>query len=112
MACAARADAGELPSEYGACRKAGAGIADRPFGSPASTVMAACQAGCDTAPRLDRFGWAMDFELKIFLDSLPALLDGALLTLQLTLVSVTIGLTLGVLMGLARVSKSPVFRYG
>lgn len=53
----------------------------------------------------------MDFELKIFLESLPALLDGALLTLQLTLVSVTIGLTIGVLMGLARVSKNPALKY-
>jgi His/Glu/Gln/Arg/opine family amino acid ABC transporter permease subunit len=53
----------------------------------------------------------MDFELKIFLESLPALLDGALLTLQLTLVSVTIGLTVGILMGLARVSKSGPLKY-
>lgn len=54
----------------------------------------------------------MDFELKLFLDSLPALAQGALLTLRLTIVSVIIGLTIGVLMGLARASKSPVLRYG
>jgi len=53
----------------------------------------------------------MDFEFKIFLESLPALLDGALLTLQLTLVSVTIGLTIGVMMGLARVSKNAALKY-
>jgi polar amino acid transport system permease protein len=53
----------------------------------------------------------MDFELKIFLESLPALADGALLTIQLTLVSVTIGLTVGVLMGLARVSKNGALKY-
>lgn len=54
----------------------------------------------------------MDFDLKIFLDSLPPLAEGALLTLQLTLVSVTIGLAIGVSMGLARVSKRKALRYG
>lgn len=48
----------------------------------------------------------MDFDLKIFLDSLPALAEGALLTLQLTAVSVVIGLAIGISMGLARVSKT------
>jgi polar amino acid transport system permease protein len=53
----------------------------------------------------------MDFDFKIFAEALPLLLDGALLTLQLTLVSVTIGLTIGILMGLARVSKSAPLKY-
>ena len=48
----------------------------------------------------------MDFDLKIFLDSLPALAEGALLTIQLTAVSVVIGLAIGISMGLARVSKT------
>jgi His/Glu/Gln/Arg/opine family amino acid ABC transporter permease subunit len=47
----------------------------------------------------------MDFELSLFIESLPSLLDGALLTLQLTVVSVTLGLITGLLMGLGRVSK-------
>ena len=47
----------------------------------------------------------MDFDLTLFIDSLPSLLDGALLTLQLTIVSVTLGLITGLLMGLGRVSK-------
>jgi His/Glu/Gln/Arg/opine family amino acid ABC transporter permease subunit len=54
----------------------------------------------------------MDFDLKIFLDSLPALAEGALLTLQLTVVSVTIGLVIGISMGLARVSKTRALKYG
>lgn len=54
----------------------------------------------------------MDFELKLFLESLPALAQGAMLTLQLTIVSVIIGLAIGVAMGLARVSKRGVLRYG
>ena len=47
----------------------------------------------------------MDFDLSLFIESLPSLLDGALLTLQLTIISVTLGLITGLLMGLGRVSK-------
>jgi len=47
----------------------------------------------------------MDFDLSLFVESLPSLLDGALLTLQLTIISVTLGLITGLLMGLGRVSK-------
>ena len=46
----------------------------------------------------------MDFETDLFLESLPALLGGAWLTVQLTVVSVSLGLMVGVLGGLARVS--------
>jgi len=53
----------------------------------------------------------MDFDPKLFFDSLPALADGALLTLQLTVVSVVIGLAIGISMGLARVSKTRPLRY-
>ena len=47
----------------------------------------------------------MDFDLSLFIESLPSLLDGAMLTLQLTIISVTLGLITGLLMGLGRVSK-------
>lgn len=47
----------------------------------------------------------MDFNLKLFLDSLPALLKGARLTVELALMSSLFGLVLGVLGGLARVSS-------
>ena len=47
----------------------------------------------------------MDFNLKLFLDSLPALLKGARLTVELALLSSLLGLVLGVLGGLARVSS-------
>jgi His/Glu/Gln/Arg/opine family amino acid ABC transporter permease subunit len=46
----------------------------------------------------------MDFETDLFLESLPALLGGVWLTVQLTVVSVSLGLMIGVLGGLARVS--------
>ncbi len=46
----------------------------------------------------------MDFETDLFLESVPALLGGAWLTVQLTVVSVSLGLMIGVLGGLARVS--------
>ena len=47
----------------------------------------------------------MDFNLKLFFDSLPALLKGARLTVELALLSSLFGLVLGVLGGLARVSS-------
>lgn len=37
----------------------------------------------------------MDFELSIFLESIPALLMGARITLELTVISVVIGLVSG-----------------
>lgn len=53
----------------------------------------------------------MDFELKLFLESLPALLDGAKTTALLTLISVTIGLALGVGFGVARVARQAPLRW-
>lgn len=53
----------------------------------------------------------MDFELELFLESLPALLQGALMTARLTLVSALIGLAIGVTLGLLRVSSNSVLRY-
>lgn len=48
----------------------------------------------------------MDFETDLFLESLPALLGGALLTVELAVVSVLLGLVIGILGGLARVSSN------
>jgi His/Glu/Gln/Arg/opine family amino acid ABC transporter permease subunit len=53
----------------------------------------------------------MDFELELFLESLPALFQGALMTARLTLISALIGLAIGVTLGLLRVSANPVLRY-
>jgi His/Glu/Gln/Arg/opine family amino acid ABC transporter permease subunit len=53
----------------------------------------------------------MDFDLTLFIESLPSLLDGAMLTLQLTLISVTLGLITGLVMGLGRVSKRWSLRF-
>jgi len=47
----------------------------------------------------------VDFNLKLFLDSLPALLKGARLTVELAMASSLFGLVLGILGGLARVSS-------
>jgi polar amino acid transport system permease protein len=60
------------------------------------------------APALLRWsepGGNVDFNLKLFFDSLPALLKGARLTVELALLSTLFGLVLGVLGGLARVSS-------
>lgn len=46
----------------------------------------------------------MDFELAIFMETLPSLLRGALITAQLAFVSALIGVVIGTLGGLARVS--------
>lgn len=52
----------------------------------------------------------MDFELKLFLESLPALLEGALMTAKLTAISATFGLIIGITLGLFRVSGNVVLR--
>ena len=51
----------------------------------------------------------MDFELGLFVESLPALLKGAHLTITLTLVCAILGLVAGIIGGLARVSSYPIF---
>jgi His/Glu/Gln/Arg/opine family amino acid ABC transporter permease subunit len=53
----------------------------------------------------------MDFELKLFLESLPALLQGALVTARLTLISALIGLCIGITLGIMRVSSNPLLRF-
>ena len=49
--------------------------------------------------------------LAIILDSIPALLDGALMTLQITALAVAIGLVLAVGFALLRVSANPLLRW-
>lgn len=48
----------------------------------------------------------MDFQWSIFVESIPALLKGAWITLQLTVISVLVGLTIGLFGGLGRVSSN------
>lgn len=50
----------------------------------------------------------MDFQWDIFIEAIPALLKGAWLTFQLTIISVAIGLTVGLFGGIARVSSNPI----
>lgn len=50
----------------------------------------------------------MDFQWDIFVASIPPLFVGAWLTLQLTVISVVIGLTLGLFVALGRVSVHPI----
>ncbi|NLJ79496.1 MAG: amino acid ABC transporter permease [Firmicutes bacterium] len=52
----------------------------------------------------------MEFRWSLVWDSLPTLLTGAKLTLQLTSVSVFFGIIIGTFAGIARLSKGP-FRY-
>lgn len=53
----------------------------------------------------------MDFEWKLFLESLPALLDGAVMTAKLTVIAVSLGLVLGIAFGLARVSSNAPIKF-
>uniref|UniRef100_A0A7C3RJR5 Putative glutamine transport system permease protein GlnP n=1 Tax=Dictyoglomus thermophilum TaxID=14 RepID=A0A7C3RJR5_DICTH len=52
----------------------------------------------------------MDFNINIFIESIPYLLRGALVTLRLSIISVGIGVVLGLFIGLARISKKYIFR--
>ncbi len=47
----------------------------------------------------------MDFEWKTFVESLPYLLRGSLVTLELSVISIVIGLVIGTLGGVARLSS-------
>lgn len=53
----------------------------------------------------------MDFDLSIFLGSLPALLDGAGMTARLAALSIVLGLCVGVAGGLARVSPARILSW-
>lgn len=53
----------------------------------------------------------MGFDLLYFLSNIPALLQGAVLTVELSVLSITIGFCLGVVIGLVRLSKFLLFRY-
>jgi His/Glu/Gln/Arg/opine family amino acid ABC transporter permease subunit len=50
----------------------------------------------------------MDFELSLFLQSLPALAKGAVITAELTIVSILIGALIGTIVGVIRVSGRPI----
>jgi len=52
----------------------------------------------------------MDFNYEIFSQALPSLFRGALVTAQLTACSLGIGFAIGIILGVARVSKSPFLR--
>lgn len=52
----------------------------------------------------------MDFQLAIFLEAFPLLLRGAWVTLYLSLISSSIGMILGLLVGVARVSRLRAIR--
>jgi His/Glu/Gln/Arg/opine family amino acid ABC transporter permease subunit len=52
----------------------------------------------------------MDFEFALFVKSLPALLSGAWMTAELSVLSIAAGLVIGVVGGLARVSRVAAIR--
>jgi His/Glu/Gln/Arg/opine family amino acid ABC transporter permease subunit len=53
----------------------------------------------------------MDFELSLFLQSLPALAKGAVITAELTVISILIGALIGTIVGVARLSGRPVLEW-
>ncbi len=50
------------------------------------------------------------FDPKLFVKILPQLAEGAWVTIKITTVSIMIGLVIGVIMGLGRVSKNPIYK--
>lgn len=50
-------------------------------------------------------------DFKLIADSLPVLLQGALVTLEIALLSTIIGIALGTFLGLMQTSKSKIFRW-
>jgi His/Glu/Gln/Arg/opine family amino acid ABC transporter permease subunit len=54
----------------------------------------------------------MDFRLDIFIAALPSLLRGALVTAELSAVSICLGALIGIFGGLCRVSRNTILRHG
>ncbi len=52
----------------------------------------------------------MDFQFDIFIESFPTLVKGAVLTVELTVISVVLGLTIGLIGALGRVSRNRLLR--
>ena len=55
-------------------------------------------------------GEIVDLDLSVISTSMPFLLEGLLMTLELTTISVLIGIVIGSLAGIARVSKSKILK--
>jgi polar amino acid transport system permease protein len=53
----------------------------------------------------------MDFELSLFLQSLPALAKGAVVTAELTVISILIGALIGTIVRVGRLSGRPVLEW-
>jgi len=53
----------------------------------------------------------MDFQLDLFLDSIPALLKGARVTLVIAVASITLGAVIGIVGGVCRLSRNPFLRW-
>lgn len=53
----------------------------------------------------------MGFDLTYFLSNIPALLKGAILTVELSLLAIMIGFSMGVLIGIVRLAKFVLLRY-
>jgi His/Glu/Gln/Arg/opine family amino acid ABC transporter permease subunit len=53
----------------------------------------------------------MDFELSLFVQSLPALAKGAVVTAELTVISILIGALIGTIVGVGRLSGRPVLEW-
>lgn len=52
----------------------------------------------------------MDFNFQLVQDSLPLLLMGAGITVKITALSVTVGIIIGLFMGIARIARFRIFR--
>ena len=53
----------------------------------------------------------MDFQFDIFIQSFPALLKGAVITVELTIISVILGLIIGLVGAFGRISHNVVIRW-
>lgn len=53
----------------------------------------------------------MDFEWSIFIESLPALFKGAVITIEVSLLSIAIGIVIGIVGGVARLSHIRFVRW-
>ena len=53
----------------------------------------------------------MDFRFDIIINAFPLLIEGAIFTIQITALSVAIGIIIGLFVGVARISKIRIIKW-
>ncbi|GAV23384.1 ABC transporter permease subunit [Carboxydothermus pertinax] len=53
----------------------------------------------------------MELKWSVVIDSLPVLAQGAVVTLKITVIAVSLGTLIGLFMGLMRIARNPLLKF-